>query len=427
MRKFIRSFTILLLISTIIITSACRSSKTDSKKEDVLKGKIVILTEKRYEGQLKIAAENFKKLHQDVTIDIDIQDKLVSNISKEYINDKEKTVDIINLEDKYIQNVLHRLPDTFLDITNEVSYLKEKVPKIKLENLNLKGKTYGIPWSSSPKLIIYRSDILEGLGINVEDIKTWKNYIDLGKKIEETTGKNLITDIKSEDGSLHLILANQLNTSYFDNNGRLNLNSNEWIKALEMFKLLYSEGTVYDLSYRDSFIDFAKRDKIVSFIADPYQAADLIKYLPEQKGKWKAMKLPAFEEGGNRDVSIGGANLMINKASKNLEAAKEFIKFVATDGYTQIEMMNEYGTFPVYKSTYELVDFNENVDYYDSKTWFLFSSVEKGSQGMKYTSNFPILDEEIKRALSIDALKDKDIKVTIDILQKELENKSMKK
>ncbi|MCT8975763.1 ABC transporter substrate-binding protein [Clostridium sp. CX1] len=424
MRRYIKILIVLFLISIITFMSACSSNRPASKDKETLEGKIVVLTDKRYEKQLKVAADNFEKFHKNVVIDIDVEDKSTEKISKEYMNNKERPIDVISVEDKSVQNLLYRFPDTFLDVTDDVSYLKDKISTGKFDNLTLKNRVYGLPLSSSPKVMLYRSDILGSLGINLDDIKTWKDYIDLGKKISKDTGKSLMTNIRDENSNLYYILANQLNTSYFDKDGKLNLSSEQWIKALEMVKLLYSEGTVYDLSHKDSIIENIKKDKIISFIADPLYVTDLIQYLPEQKGKWRAMKLPAFEAGGNRDVSVGGLNIMINKSSANLEIAKEFVKFAATDNRTQIEMMNSQGAFPVSTDIYNLVEFNKNNDYYNEKIWFLFSSVEKGSQGIKYVSNFQVLDESIKDALSIENLKSKDIKSIMDQLQKELENKT---
>lgn len=424
MRRYIKILIVLFLISIIAFMSACSSNRPASKDKETLEGKIVVVTDKRYEKQLKVAADNFEKFHKNVVIDIDVEDEFTEKISKEYMNNKERPIDVISVEDKSVQNLLYRFPDTFLDVTDDVSYLKDKISTGKFDNLTLKNRVYGLPLSSSPKVMLYRSDILESLGINLDDIKTWKDYIDLGKKISKDTGKSLMTNIRDENSNLYYILANQLNTSYFDKDGKLNLSSEQWIKALEMVKLLYSEGTVYDLSHKDSIIENIKKDKIISFIADPLYVTDLIQYLPEQKGKWRAMKLPAFEAGGNRDVSVGGLNIMINKSSANLEIAKEFVKFAATDNRTQIEMMNSQGAFPVSTDIYNLVEFNKNNDYYNEKIWFLFSSVEKGSQGIKYVSNFQVLDESIKDALSIENLKSKDIKSIMDQLQKELENKT---
>ncbi|MDW8800616.1 ABC transporter substrate-binding protein [Clostridium sp. A1-XYC3] len=424
MRRYIKILIVLFLISIITFMSACSSNRPASKDKETLEGKIVVLTDRRYEKQLKVAADNFEKFHKNVVIDIDVEDKSTEKISKEYMNNKERPIDVISVEDKSVQNLLYRFPDTFLDVTDDVSYLKDKISTGKFDNLTLKNRVYGLPLSSSPKVMLYRSDILGSLGINLDDIKTWKDYIDLGKKISKDTGKSLMTNIRDENSNLYYILANQLNTSYFDKDGKLNLSSEQWIKALEMVKLLYSEGTVYDLSHKDSIIENIKKDKIISFIADPLYVTDLIQYLPEQKGKWRAMKLPAFEAGGNRDVSVGGLNIMINKSSANLEIAKEFVKFAATDNRTQIEMMNSQGAFPVSTDIYNLVEFNKNNDYYNEKIWFLFSSVEKGSQGIKYVSNFQVLDESIKDALSIENLKSKDIKSIMDQLQKELENKT---
>jgi multiple sugar transport system substrate-binding protein len=148
---------------------------------------------------------------------------------------------------------------------------------------------------------------------------------------------------------------------------------------------------------------------------------------PEYKGKWAVMKLPAFESGGNRDISLGGSSLMINKASANTNLAKEFIKFSITDDKTQIDNMNKYGAFPVNIDAYNLVEFNKTVDYFNNRIWCVLETTERGAHIVNYTLSFSSIREVTESNLSQANLTSREIPVLVELLQKESEGKISKK
>lgn len=425
MRNSIKILGLFFFISMLTLFSSCRKEITPSKNEDSLEGKIRVLTDKRYENQLKFTAEKFLKVHPKVQIDFKVEDNLQDKV-KDDISNEQIPVDVLTIDDQYVQQLISSSPGAFLDMTEDMNLYKDKIRKGKIDNLTFENKIYGFPWSSYPKAILYRSDIFEKSGINVDDIKTWNDYVYVGRKISKDTGKKLITNIGNESSNIYMVLSNQLGSSYFNKEGKVSFNANEWATVLETVKLLYSEGIIYDLSSTESILDAVKKDEVVSFIADSSYMSMLMESLPDDKGKWKIMKLPAFEPGGNRDVSVGGTNLMINSSSSNSKVAKDFIKFALTDERLQIDMMDKYAKLPVNTDIYNLVEFNKSNDYFNSKLGFLLSNIENGSEGINYTSNFSLIREVVQSSLAIENLKDKDVKIIIESLQKECEIKVVK-
>jgi ABC-type sugar transport system, periplasmic component len=424
MRKNVRILSLFICIVILASVVAC-SSKKQVEKEDNIKGKVVVLTDKKHEAQLKLVADNFKKLHPKAEIELRAESTLYDKL-KDSLNAKENPVDIINCDDQYIQYLLNKLPDKFLDVTEEVSSYKDKLPKGKIDNLTFNSKVYGFPWNTSPKVILYRSDIFLKEGINPDDIKTWSDYIYVGKKVSQNTGKRFMANSNDINNNIYLLLANELGTSYLNKDGKLNFNSKEWNLTLQVAKSLYTEGILYELSSKEAVIDAGKKDEIVSFVADPSYVSGLMESSPEYKGKWAVMKFPAFESGGNRDVSLGGSSLMINKASVNTNLAKEFIRFSITDDKTQIDNMNKYGLFPVNIDQYNLVEFNKTIDYFNNRIWYLFGNIERGAPIVNYTYNFSSIREVSENNLSQANLASKEIPALLELLQKESESKIIK-
>lgn len=425
MRKNIRILSLFICIGVLTSVVACNNKK-QVEKEDNIKGKIVVLTDKKYESQLKLAADNFKKVHPKAEVELKTESISYDKL-KDSLNTKDTAVDVVNSDNEYIQYLLNQASDSFMDLTEDVSAYKDKLTKSKIDNLTLNNKIYGFPWNASPKVILYRSDILSKEGINPDDIKSWSDYIYVAKKVSQDTGKRFMANANDVDNNIYLLLANELGTSYLNKDGKVNFNSKEWALTLQVAKSLYTEGIIYELGSKEAVIDAAKKDEIVSLIGDPSYVSALIEGSPEYKGKWSAMKLPAFESGGNRDVSLGGSSFLINKSSSNTSLAKEFIKFCIIDDKTQIDNMNKYGLFPINIDTYNLAEFNKSNDYFNNRIWFLLGNVERGAQAINYTGYFPSIREVTENNLSQVTLTSKEIPALVELLQKESESKIEKK
>lgn len=415
-----------ILVSLLMLTVSCGKNNNEVKEEDALKGDLKIVTEEKYEPELRFAADSFKKAHTKVNIDIKVDNNIKDKVIDKS-NSKENIVDIINMEEQNTQYFMNKTPEFALDVTDQYSSYKDKVLKTKLNNLTIKNKIYGFSWSTCPKLILYRSDVFKKEGINVEDIKTWNDYMEIGKKIKKENGEKFLINVQNENNNLNVVLANQLGTSYFNKDGKLDFNSKEWIKIIETSKLLYSQSLLYDVSSKGDFINLAKQNLAISTIADPSYVIDLMNNVQDDKGKWSIMKLPAFEAGGNRDASIGGANLIINKDSNNTSIAKGFVEFLVNDERMQVDAVNKYGSFPTNTDIYNLMEFNNKIEYLDAKVWYLFVNSEKKSTEINYTRYFPIVKNNAQSALSQANIKDKDTKLILDSLQKDCENATLQK
>lgn len=417
-----------LVISLILIVSlaACNNTTTSSSNQKKLSGKITILTNENYEPMLKLAADNFKKQNKKVTIDIKVDNNLYNGLESN-IKAKDKSIDIVSVEDPYVKYYANKFPDSFLNVANEMGYYSDKVIKHKLSNLTLKNEVYGFPWSTSPKVIIYRKDVFEKEKINVDDIKTWDDYIALGQKVNYDTGKEFLTDVKDSNDNMYLIMTNQLGTSYFNSDNKLDFNSSESIKAADMLQKLYSQNILFDLKSRKESINSILNGNSISMIGDAEYISYISHNFPSYKDKLGIIKIPAFESGGNRDVSIGGCNLMINSLSKNTDVAKEFCKFCMSDDHTIIDSMKDYGYFPVFSQDYDLVEFNKNDSYFNQMVWKILGSAEKGSMQVNYTKDFINIREQCNGALDASNLKGKQTKEVLNLLQKSLQsNKSIK-
>ncbi|AZV55272.1 ABC transporter substrate-binding protein [Clostridium sp. AWRP] len=414
MKRYIRQTLLLIMLVTLcLMVVSCNKKQDSENNERVLKGNIKIVTDVEHGPQFELAAEAFEKLHKKVNINV-ITVKDTDNNVEAIFNGLQYQADITTIDDSSIKHIIIRNPEKFLNMTDSVKGYKDKLLTNKIYNDTIKGKIYALPWDTYPKALLYRKDIFDKEGIDVNRIKSWSDYIEVGRKISKDTAKIFIANSSEDNNDIYLLLSNQLGTSYFNQSGKLDFKSQKWARVVEISKILYGEGLIQEIPSKDEVINKAQLNKIVSFIADPTYVVTLMNKFPQSKGKWGVMKLPAFEDGGNRDVSLGGVNLVINKNTSESNLSEEFVKFALTDGKLQMDLLNKYGRFPVNTDAYNFVDLNKNITYFDSTIWNLFESVEQGSFSINYTKNFPDIREKIKGVLNQTNIKGENYKSIIE-------------
>jgi multiple sugar transport system substrate-binding protein len=186
-------------------------------------------------------------------------------------------------------------------------------------------KLTGIPQNITGAVTFYRKDIFElyglpsepeAVGLYLEDPKHW---IEIGKRLKKD-GKSIFQwDTDPLD-----ILAMQ--ESFFDPNYQYVRNSPLFGAMLETSRAVRQHG----LSLRSSIWTEAGQEAIRSGqLAAVYMGswgvADLQRWAPETKGKWRVARLPAGIYG-----STGGSLLSIPSRSKNKTLAWEYVQ-IATE------------------------------------------------------------------------------------------------
>jgi len=421
------------LIVTIITAamSACggESANNSSETEDLF-GKIIVWSQGDNLSSLKISGDSFKKLYPKVQIEYVNVDK--DNLSNKIISgfaSSSGLPDIFSIKDDSIKTFVDKFPDGFLDISSTVNPIKSKFIDSKILQCSIEGKYFAIPWDANPTAVFYRKDIFLKANIFPEDIKTWEDYIKAGKAIVANTNGNtkmLPIDEKNQD-ILFREMLNQLNTGYFDKDGKTILNSKNSIKAMEVINKMNTNGLIYKVDGGAALNAAIKNGAVATLPYGSSFARLITANAPEQAGKWGVIKLPAFEAGGSNVASVDGYSIMITKASKNTKVALKFAQFVATDSASLTEGFNKYGILPAYSSFYDSENLNKGVAFFENqKIWPLLTSIAKDSVAFNYTEKFSQTKDQVIKA-QVDILNKKaSVETTMDALQVQLNNKATK-
>lgn len=378
--------------------------------------------------QLQASAEKFKETHPDVEFQFEemgteqIYTKLATTL-----NTGKGLADVILLEGEQVSGYASKYPDGFADLSDIVN--KDDYLPVKMGEVTVNDKVVGFPWDAGPVALFYRTDYFEQAGVNPEDIKTWDDFIEAGKKVTATcktpSGEPVkMLPIAPNGSNFWKLLLTEKGAGYFDAEGNTAVNSPEALECMEMAK------KIYDADIALNYTDWAEYEGVVvnQSVATIPEAVWMIGTIkdkgPDQSGKWGVMSLPVFPGDEPSGSTNGGSDIVIPAASANVDIAKEFVQFAMTDVGLQADGFVNYGLFPSYIPAYDAEVFTEPDEFFGGqKIYETFIELGKKVPAVNYTENY---NEAMKAAGSACAkvyLEGQDPKTVLEDLEKDLVSK----
>ncbi len=292
-------------------------------------------------------------------------DATIASFNKKYPNIKVRHVAVdvdsklpttlttgVNVPDGafYEDNNLPVLTSHYYDITDWIQpYVKDIVPfKLRVNTQN--GRILGIPWDLDPGLLYYREDMLQQAGIDAQGIETYDDLLTAAQKLQSKFGAKVKPIHLEQDPGLTQLwvnmFANQQGVSMVDENGKLQIDTPEYLNVMNFLKKVrdMNLGTreVY-FSPGDIAAIEANQVAFYPWAVWAVYGADLL--FKKTKGLWRAMPLPAWKKGGSRGAVMGGSSFIIPKKAKNPHLAWLFYEHLvfSPEGYQAV-----YGPNKVY-------------------------------------------------------------------------------
>jgi len=328
-----------------------------------LSGKITVVADSGNYQAVNHAAAVFKELHPRIEIEVIQESDVYADLSAEVKKGSLKE-DVFVVPEKNVLPVLNSSEGYFMDLTQYVNGVGESFPKGVLAGLTYNKSIYGIPWTTKPMVVLYRKDLFSVNGVDVSEIKTWDDFRKVGIGLSGKTGKKFLVYNTDQFEQLRSTLLSQLRIKYSD--------QENYTRVTELINGMVAEETLQATS---SEVSTLKQGKALAAIVSPSDAIAIMNEASALKGKWGAMELPAFEPGGNRDVTLGGYSLMINKNTHNGDLAKEFGKYLSSDGAVTASNLKQYGIFSAAYTVYGGDSFGFSSEYFGMDIWSLFADV----------------------------------------------------
>jgi lactose/L-arabinose transport system substrate-binding protein len=382
------------LLAGSLLLSACGnnsnspSDASQSSAPAAEKTKITIMSWNQAADALSAEIAGFNKKYPDIQVEV-LKDsgsytKVVPSLAS-----GSGAPDIVQTEARDFPAFMKKFPDAFVDITDKTSPLMSKFVSSAWGPVTFDAKVYAMPWDLGPAALYYRKDMFQQAGIDTNSLKTWDDFINAGKQLQEKVSGVKMTAY-GNDYEMYNILFNQAGGNYLKD-GNLDIQSAASKQALSMQKKFNDEGLLFNIKDWNGRITAVTNNKVATLIYPVWYAGTLQNSVKDQAGKWGVLPLPAFEAGGNNQANLGGSVLAITKQSKNVDAAWKFIEYsLATDEGEKVMLDN--GLFPSYLPFYENEAFKQHNEYFGTELYTFFADQTKKIPAMEYGPIF--LDAE---------------------------------
>jgi lactose/L-arabinose transport system substrate-binding protein len=329
---------------------------------------------------LNIAKEYYKKENPDVEIKIvenaqaDIIQKLNTSLSS---GTTKGLPNIVLIEDYRAQSFLQAYPDSFHEITG--SFKTEDFASYKLAPTSLDGKNYGLPFDTGVTGLYVRTDYLEQAGYTVDDLKgiDWNEYIEIGKKVKEATGKNMITLDPNDQGIIRMMMQSA-GAWYMKEDGVTPfIAGNEALKkSFEMYKAMLDADIVKPNSDWSQFLAAFNSGEVASVPTGNWITPS-VKAEASQSGKWAVVPQPKLPDVESVNASnLGGSSWYVLNVDGKENATDFLAKTFGSNVDFYQDLVTEIGAIGTYipastGEAYKEADefFNGQTIISDFSTW----------------------------------------------------------
>jgi lactose/L-arabinose transport system substrate-binding protein len=329
--KSMKKVLALFLISILFLTACSSGSSKDTSGEAKDSNEITVWA---WDPNFNIKALNLAKdayasENPDLEIKIieNAQDDIIQKLNTSLSSGTTKGLpNIVLIEDYRAQSFLQAYPDMFHELTG--SFNADDFAQYKIAPTSVDGKNYGLPFDTGVSGLYVRTDYLEQAGYTVEDLQNidWKQYIEIGKKVKEATGKHMLTQDPNDLGLIRMMIQSA-GSWYLKEDGKTpNLAGNETLKvAFETYKELLDADLVKPVSDWSQFLaGFNSGD--VATVPTGNWITPSIKAEASQAGKWAVVahpRLPEVPESVNASNLGGSSWYVLNVPGK--ENASDFL------------------------------------------------------------------------------------------------------
>ncbi len=313
-------------------------------------------------------AEAFMKEHPEAKINVEQVDAAYTKLIPQLASGQD-VADVFMLQNYDLLSFVNNYPGQIMDVSDLIQGEESNFAEAAVQSIyNAEdGKYYGVPIDVGPCVFFYRTDMFEEYGINVEDIKTWDDYIEAGKVVREKSGGKVYMtgfDFNGQSSQDYVkLLFQQQGGSYYDDEGKINLNTPEMVKTYETLQKMIDADIVQNFTSEwDDRVAALQNETICTLPYACWIHSIISGQCENQKGLWSIAPMPTFD-GYSGDVFLGGSVFAIAATSEYPELAKAFVKYELMNP-DSAQYMLPNGQFEAYAPYYDTPVYQEEADYW---------------------------------------------------------------
>ncbi|HTV19834.1 MAG TPA: extracellular solute-binding protein, partial [Polyangiaceae bacterium] len=264
----------------------------------------------------------------------------------------------------------------FMDLTERVKRagLDHAVVEARYPSWTTRGRIYALPHDVHPTMLAYRKDLIAELGIDVDALTTWDEFVRVGREVTKDLDGDGIPDRYMLDLPQNgqwglLVMLRQRGIELFDAAGQTAFNLPGAVDTIVWY-LHQTRGPgriAYEAGWGQPFYK-AVSDGLVLFIITPdWKSGQYEMSMQSMAGKMALMPMPAWEKGGRRTSTYGMTGLAISKTTKKPELAWQLATFLYYDEADLGLRFRETNIIPPLKSAWNLPELNQPNAYFSNQ------------------------------------------------------------
>lgn len=238
----------------------------------------------------KTMAEKWNELNPDRPVEIketvldyeDMHSKLAIALQA-----GEGAPDLVDIEINKFANFLNG-DIQLLPLNEELAPVIDDIVKARVDIYSKDDNYYGICFHIGAAVIFYNAKLCEEAGINYQDIKTWDDYYEAGKKFKEAFPDKYWESVETGDVWHVWPMIVQAGGDFTTADGQANLDSPEVAKALEYNRKLIDEGIACVAPggghHQEEFYGYMNGGNICSIVMPMWYLDRFTNYMPDLKG-----------------------------------------------------------------------------------------------------------------------------------------------
>jgi len=256
----------------------------------------------------------------------------------------------------------------FMDMTQRLHEegLYERMVESRYSLWSSRGHIFAVPHDVHPVSLCYRTDLIAELGIDVSALKTWDDFVAMGRRITKDLDGDgypdrYALDMPVNSETVIRVLALQRGGQLFDPDGRLVMDSEIVADTLAWYvrQSVGPNRIGYEAGWGQSLAKAVSDGLVLFYICPDWRTRQFELDVPHLHGKLGLIPLPAWEPGGRRTSTWGGTGLAITKACRNPELAWEFAQFLYLDKAELGKRFRAMNIVTPLKEAWDMPEFNE--------------------------------------------------------------------
>jgi len=303
--------------------------------------------------------------------------------------------DIVDIEIGRFANYLKGTPQ-LVPLNDVIEPIKDKLIMSRFENYAKDGKYYGIDYHVGIPVIYYNTEICNRAGINIDDIRTWDDFVEAGKAVVEKTGIPMTT-LEIQEHWSYYPLVTEAGGDWLAKDGSVILDSEQNIRVLQfLYDLMYVHKIAVPapggFHHAEEYYGFMESGGAASVWMPQWYMNRFTDYMPNLKGKIAIRPLPLWEENGSYAAGMGGTGTAVTNQCKDIELAKEFLAFSKLSVEGALKCWTLLGFDPLRWDVWEMDEMkapNKFTDYFGTEVFDMLVELRDKLPSINIADKFP--------------------------------------